>query len=598
MPAGTSGQTLRNNGTAWIANSLLYNNGTRIGIGTTSPNSHSKVHIYGKNKYALYVVSDSLATGNHIIHSEYNGSSGNSDIVAIYGYSRPNDYYGFGGLFEGGYTGAEGRVTPTGSGEYYGVHGYTSGGSGINYGLYGEAYGSGTNYGIYAKANGGTTNYAAYFDGKVNITETLTIGDYTVPNTDGSSGQVLKTNGSGSLTWSNDNNAGTPSGPSGSVQFNNSGVLLGDADLFWNNSTKMLGIGTTLPANKLDVNGDVNVAQNKSYKIYGTSILKWDNIRNNVSLGPQTGPSATGSSNIFIGAYAGTASTIGYFNSFIGFSSGTQNTSGYANTFLGYNCGYNNTKGNTNTFIGSNSGFNNDTAWSNTFVGASSGLTNENGVYNTFLGAYSGRDNITSNNTFLGANSGTYNTVGAYNTFVGANAGENNLGGQWNTFIGQNSGSQNYNGNYNTFLGHQSGTYNYSGLNNVMIGDNAGFNNYSGSENVIVGKDAGHSVYNTSRNTFIGDSSGYFNTGSGNVFIGHLAGKNEIGSDKLYIDNTSTSSPLIYGDFTQNKVTINDLVNITPRSTAPTSPAEGDVYYNSVSHKLFVYDGTIWQGCW
>ncbi|HOY32755.1 MAG TPA: hypothetical protein PKW80_12830 [Bacteroidales bacterium] len=35
--AGLSGQTLRNDGTAWTANSFLYNNGSSIGIGTTTP---------------------------------------------------------------------------------------------------------------------------------------------------------------------------------------------------------------------------------------------------------------------------------------------------------------------------------------------------------------------------------------------------------------------------------------------------------------------------------------------------------------------------------------------------------------------------------
>ncbi|MFA6923903.1 MAG: hypothetical protein WC223_06580 [Bacteroidales bacterium] len=44
-PAGTSGQTLRHDGTNWAANSLLYNNGTSIGIGTTSPGA--KLHIAG-----------------------------------------------------------------------------------------------------------------------------------------------------------------------------------------------------------------------------------------------------------------------------------------------------------------------------------------------------------------------------------------------------------------------------------------------------------------------------------------------------------------------------------------------------------------------
>jgi len=37
LPTGTSGQTLRNNGSAWVANSIIYNNGTNVGVGTTAP---------------------------------------------------------------------------------------------------------------------------------------------------------------------------------------------------------------------------------------------------------------------------------------------------------------------------------------------------------------------------------------------------------------------------------------------------------------------------------------------------------------------------------------------------------------------------------
>ncbi|MEO6254670.1 MAG: hypothetical protein ABIO79_15265 [Ferruginibacter sp.] len=37
LPAGASGNTLRHNGTGWIANNIIYNNGTNVGIGTTSP---------------------------------------------------------------------------------------------------------------------------------------------------------------------------------------------------------------------------------------------------------------------------------------------------------------------------------------------------------------------------------------------------------------------------------------------------------------------------------------------------------------------------------------------------------------------------------
>jgi len=41
--AGSSGQTLRHDGTSWVASSLLYNNGTNVGIGTTNP--QRKLHI-------------------------------------------------------------------------------------------------------------------------------------------------------------------------------------------------------------------------------------------------------------------------------------------------------------------------------------------------------------------------------------------------------------------------------------------------------------------------------------------------------------------------------------------------------------------------
>lgn len=37
LPAGTSGQTLRSDGSTWLANSVLYNDGSKIGINTTSP---------------------------------------------------------------------------------------------------------------------------------------------------------------------------------------------------------------------------------------------------------------------------------------------------------------------------------------------------------------------------------------------------------------------------------------------------------------------------------------------------------------------------------------------------------------------------------
>ena len=42
---------------------------------------------------------------------------------------------------------------------------------------------------------------------------------------------------------------------------------------------------------------------------------------------------------------------------------------------------------------------------------------------------------------------------------------------------------------------------------------------------------------------------------------------------------------------------VNDVMRLEPTS-APSSPSEGDMYMDSGTNKLMVYDGTIWQACW
>jgi translation elongation factor P/translation initiation factor 5A len=92
---------------------------------------------------------------------------------------------------------------------------------------------------------------------------------------------------------------------------------------------------------------------------------------------------------------------------------------------------------------------------------------------------------------------------------------------------------------------------------NTAIGDDAQLANTTGSYNVSNGNGTLNSA-NGSNNTAIGYRAGYVNsTGSGNVMIGHKAGYNETGSNKLYISNGDTASPLIHGDFSSGEVTIN-----------------------------------------
>jgi hypothetical protein len=165
-----------------------------------------------------------------------------------------------------------------------------------------------------------------------------------------------------------------------------------------------------------------------------------------------------------------------------------------------------------------------ETDW-NTFYGKGSGASNTGDYYDTFYGAYAGTSNTTGfHNTFLGSYTAYFNTTADDNTFIGSHSGYSNTTGFDNTLIGSHSGYSNTTGEYNTFLG---------------LG--AGYSNNTGSNNTFIGKYAGN--YNT--------------TGSGNVFLGASAGYNETRWNKLYIANSDTSAPLVYGEFDNKKMTIN-----------------------------------------
>jgi hypothetical protein len=149
-------------------------------------------------------------------------------------------------------------------------------------------------------------------------------------------------------------------------------------------------------------------------------------------------------------------------------------------------------------------------------------------------------------------------TEGTSNTFYGTGAGTSTSGDDdWDTFIGAGAGHSNTTGSFNTFLGQSAGYSNTTGYQNTFLGNFAGHYNTTGTYNTFLGRCAGE--YNTTGywNTFLGSWAGYSNTtGHGNVFVGLNAGYNEIGSNKLYIDNSDTSAPLIYGEFDTRNLTI------------------------------------------
>ena len=168
-------------------------------------------------------------------------------------------------------------------------------------------------------------------------------------------------------------------------------------------------------------------------------------------------------------------------------------------------------------------------------------------------------------NTAIGQQTLELNTAGSSNTAIGILAlGVYNAANGWNTAIGGVSSNKTTTGQNNTTVGYASMRYNATGSNNVVIGvgaltGNSGvagsaesntligrramFAGTNGYSNVAVGMQALQATTTGYQNTSIGDSTGFTNTtGSGNIFLGAFAGYNETGSNQLYVGNVKQSS--------------------------------------------------------
>lgn len=226
-------------------------------------------------------------------------------------------------------------------------------------------------------------------------------------------------------------------------------------------------------------------------------------------------------------------------------SSGRYTNFSPENIFIGLNAGTrtdpNGTwRGMNNIFLGNSSGYWNDWGTDNIFIGDSTGFNSKNTDKNIFIGNLAGFNTESDDPGY-----------GSSNVFIGVKSGYSNIEGMHSVYVGQQTGEMNYNGTANVFIGSLSGRANNSNY-NTAVGGTTFYKNTSGSSN-----------------TTLGSFSGYNNlTGSRNVFLGYKAGYNETGSDKLYIDNSDTSTPLIWGDFSSNQVRINGLVGVNAANSS------------------------------
>ncbi len=313
---------------------------------------------------------------------------------------------------------------------------------------------------------------------KLEVNGAVKIGDYTLPSIDGADGQFLKTNGSGSVSWSDDNTLTYWTENSGSVF----------------RSTGNVGIGTSTPANKLDIQA-----------------------------GARTGTHPTGLPLYVTGGIDADTNGIEFRHS---------------NATQGIGIGYN-----TIYAAGSNP----DQDLTLKAKGNSKIAFNLGGVERWFM---------------AGSSLNPLNSGGS--VFIGVDAGKNDdLSDNYNVGIGSSVLEDNSTGESNTALGFLALENNVSGSKNVAVGGNAMQDNITGSLNTAIGAHAGN------RNT----------AGSGNVFLGYQAGYWETGSNKLYIANSNTSNPLIYGDFSTNQLKVNGDLEVN----------DGNLYV-----KGFYGQGTHW----
>ena len=220
----------------------------------------------------------------------------------------------------------------------------------------------------------------------------------------------------------------------------------------------------------------------------------------------------------------------------------------------------------------------------------------DNGSGNTGIGYYtgSGLNGSSSYNTVIGfiagmSDGGSYRQS-SFNTLIGAYAGYNVSSTGVNTSIGyaafsNRTASQYITGNGgNVAIGHESANYAYLAFQyNTVVGHQAMGNNVN-SEN--------------EGNTILGYQSGYsLTTGGYNVFLGYRAGYSETTvSNKLVIANSNVAaSELIVGDFSDKWVRIREVLRFVARTSDPSSPEAGQIYYHSTDTKHKYYNGLYIQ---
>jgi hypothetical protein len=167
------------------------------------------------------------------------------------------------------------------------------------------------------------------------------------------------------------------------------------------------------------------------------------------------------------------------------------------------------------------------------------------------------------------------------------------LNNNTSVFIGEGAGSS---GDNNTLVGAGAGRPVTTGRRNTAVGREAMRLLNTGESNTAIGSNSLFGVGSGSNNTAIGFGAGELNTnGVGNVYIGHRAGQTATGSNKLYIENSNTNSPLIYGEFDNDIVGINGDLGVGTSAPAAELDVNGELRISSLQSHGFTTGSNVIQ---
>lgn len=210
-------------------------------------------------------------------------------------------------------------------------------------------------------------------------------------------------------------------------------------------------------------------------------------------------------------------------------------------------------------------------------------------------------DQPNSNNTLVGQNAGDAITSGWSNVALGWDAMTNTTTGNRNIAMGGRVLNNQTSGALNVAIGYRTMYFNTTGLGNIAIGEDAMYNatGASNNNNIAIGRWAqqvnhgasnisignsslsgtstsaigiGHSTQAGNSTISLGNGAGSAATNS--VFLGANAGNGQTTAHRLYIDNTNTTAPLIYGEFDNNILRANGTLQVSdPAATGYAFPA-------------------------